>query len=73
MRGECVKNGRFRNSNMNSAKQGFQLSPANKLAVRCAIASLELLREASKDTGVPVVDLTANTLEGWILSQSAKG
>ncbi len=45
---------------------GSDLTAIDKLAVRCAIASLELLKQAASDLGVSIDVLTPEVLTGWM-------
>jgi hypothetical protein len=45
------------------------ITPADRLALRCAIASLELLKTAAKDLMVPIEQLDAVVLLKWLQQQ----
>lgn len=48
------------------AISGSNLTTVDKLAVRCAIASLEMLKQAASELGVSIDALTPELMTGWI-------
>lgn len=50
------------NQELNLRISESQLSPVDRLAVRTAIASLELLKEATKELNISIEDVTGDLL-----------
>ena len=58
------------NPELNLEIRTSNLSAIDRLALRCAIASLVLLKQAAKDLGLSMDALTADRLTEWIRSSS---
>ena len=56
------------NPELNLEIRTSNLSAIDRLALRCAIASLDLLKQAAKDVGLSMDALTADRLVEWIRS-----
>ncbi len=56
------------NLELNLEIRTSNLSAIDRLALRCAIASLDLLKQAAKDLGLSMDALTADRLVEWIRS-----
>jgi hypothetical protein len=56
------------NSELSIDIQSYSLSSVDRLALRCAIASLALLKQAAQELGTPVEELTGDRLAEWIQS-----
>jgi|GEM_PF-1062962 len=56
------------NPELNLEIRTSNLSAIDRLALRCAIASLDLLKQAAKDLGLSMDALTADRLVEWIRS-----
>ena len=54
------------NPELNLEIRTSNLSAIDRLALRCAIASLDLLKQAAKDLGLSMDALTADRLVEWI-------
>ena len=54
---------------MKDSTNELGLSAADNLAVRCAIASLEFLKDAADGSGIGIAELTAESLATWLKSR----
>ena len=54
------------------ARSQRALSAGDSLAVRCAVASLDFLKKARLELGIPIEHLSEQTLREWLLSKEAQ-
>ena len=54
------------------AKSQRVLSAGDRLAVRCAVASIDFLKAASLELDIPIEHLSEQSLREWLLSKEAQ-